>query len=223
MNIANLLGTSAGASSAGATGKKDEYAQTKDEFLKLLLAQLKNQDPLSSPDVDKLAEQITSFGQLEQLMNLNKSMEGLSGLSGSYDKTQAIGMIGKKVDLEGSNLEIKGEHKSSVGYEIAEAAERVNVVIKDASGQTVRTIVFNNVPAGVNTQPFDGKSEAGADLPDGQYQIAVTAFAAGGRAISAAPLKEGVVTGVVMDPVDGVWVAVDGRYYPLDKIFSVRN
>jgi flagellar basal-body rod modification protein FlgD len=94
MNIADALGpryaaeTSNSNSTSSSSNSNDSTSKTefgKDEFLKLLVAQLKNQDPMNPMDNQEFVSQLATFTSLEQLMSINKGVSKLAGTDGSKD------------------------------------------------------------------------------------------------------------------------------------------
>src|SRR4051794_36053729 len=107
MSIQDIVSAGAGASTPKSVSAVTGSASaTKDQFLKLLIAQMKNQDPLSPPDADKFSEQMTQFGQLEQLFNLNDSMSSIAQHQSSMDRSQAVSLIGREVEAQGDQIEL---------------------------------------------------------------------------------------------------------------------
>ena len=87
----------------------------KDDFMKLLVAQLKHQDPTAPSDMNAMTEQMTQFGILEQLTNLTKAGEATRT---SLEETQAVALLGKSVtyeDEQGSLVTAKVEKVDTSG------------------------------------------------------------------------------------------------------------
>ncbi|MDQ5808730.1 MAG: flagellar hook assembly protein FlgD [Actinomycetota bacterium] len=105
------LATSTGATAAKTTdSKKSAGVLGKDDFLKLLVAQLKNQDPSNAQDMESMTQQMTQFSMLEQLTNLAASTETSNV---SLARTHAVELLGKNVsykDTDGSIKEGVVEH-----------------------------------------------------------------------------------------------------------------
>ena len=98
------LTTSTGAASIGAADpKKSAGILGKDDFLKLLVAQLKNQDPSNAQDMESMTQQMTQFSMLEQLTNLSEATE-TSNIS--LARTHAVELLGKKVTYRNEANEI---------------------------------------------------------------------------------------------------------------------
>lgn len=194
----------------------------KDQFLKLLLAQLKNQDPLQPPDASKFTEDMTQFGQLEQLFNLNESLGKMNASQMNADRTQAVSLIGKQVEAPGNQFTLKSGESAKLGYTLERSAKTVGMEILDSHGTLVRSYNLGHQAIGTYTQEFDGKDDAGDTLPDGTYQIKMTATDLAGAAVKAASIVRGTVSGVVFD-ASGPVIQVGNRRVQMSDILSVQG
>ncbi|MDP3695802.1 MAG: flagellar hook capping FlgD N-terminal domain-containing protein, partial [Desulfocapsaceae bacterium] len=170
----------------------------KEDFLNLLVAQLKNQDPLEPEDPTAFTAQLAQFSSLEQLTNLNKTMEGLTTAQANSARLSSLGLIGKDVTYNGSTVTLEGK-PVDIGYQLDGTASSVTLSIQDANGKTVRTFqaADTELKAGNHFISWDGTDQDGKLLANGKYTIVLQASAAGKDAsIAAAPLVRSVVTGV---------------------------
>lgn len=183
----------------------------KDDFLSLLVAQLKNQDPLKPDDPTAFTAQLAQFSSLEQLTNLNKSMEGLTSAQTNSERLSSLNLIGKDVSYNGSTVNLTGK-PVTIGYQLDGVASGVTLSIQDANGKTVHTLeaASTELGAGNHFITWDGTDQNGNALADGKYTIVLQASAAGKDAsIAAAPLVRSVVTGV--DLSSGIITTRDGE------------
>ena len=179
------------------TAKKDTI-MGKDDFLTLLVAQLKNQDPLKPDDPTAFTAQLAQFSSLEQLTNLNKSMEGLTTAQTNSERLSSLSLIGKDVSYNGGTITLEGK-PVDIGYQLDGTASSVTLSIQDANGKTVHTVqaADSELKAGNHFITWDGKDQSGNLLADGKYTIVLQASAAGKDAsIAVAPLVRSTVTGV---------------------------
>jgi flagellar basal-body rod modification protein FlgD len=180
------------------TVAKKDTVMGKEDFLSLLVAQLKNQDPLEPEDPTAFTAQLAQFSSLEQLTNLNTTMEGLTTAQTNSSRLSSLNLIGKDITYNGSTVTLEGK-PVDIGYQIDGPATSVTISIQDANGKTVRTIQASDseLKAGNHFISWDGKDQAGNLLASGKYTIVLQASAAGeGASIAAAPLVRSVVTGV---------------------------
>jgi flagellar basal-body rod modification protein FlgD len=200
---AAVSGVTDTATSTTSSVKKTAADEQQDRFLKLLVTQMKNQDPLNPLD----NAQVTS--QMAQLSTVN-GIEKLNTTLAAFTKAQAfqsVGMIGHYVLAPGDSLNLSGG-KALAGVELQSAADSVKVNIVDSKGVTVRTIDLAKQDAGVVSFQWDGKTTEGLDAPDGAYKFNVTATQ-GGKSIAPTALSVGMVQSVLMDQV-GPSLSVQG-------------
>jgi flagellar basal-body rod modification protein FlgD len=189
--------TSAGTTSSSAAAKKTSV-MGKDDFLNLLVAQLKNQDPLSPDDPTAFTAQLAQFSSLEQLTNLNTSMEGLTEAQNNSEKISSLSLIGKNVSYNSGTLNYAGQ-PIELGYQLDGTASSVTISIQDANGKTVHTTqaAATELGAGNHFITWDGTDQDGNPVASGKYTIVLQASAAGtGATVAASPLVRSVVTGV---------------------------
>ena len=158
--------------SSTSTTSKTEEAQTR--FLKLLAEQLKNQDPLNPMDNAQMTSQLAQISTVDGIDKLNKTLTSLLEGSQSNEALQAAALVGKGVMVEGTKLTLSGS-KAYGGFELATAADKVTLTIKDSKGLEVRKMELGSSDAGVFNFAWDGKSTNGTQAVDGNYTISVSA------------------------------------------------
>ena len=194
----------------------------KDEFLRLLIAQLKNQDPLSPMENTEFTAQMAQFSSLEQLFNVNDNLESLQTLNAAVANTQALALIGKQIQAEGDIVYVLGGKASGLVFNLDEQAVRVTVHITDASGNIVRTVFRGAMSGGMQEVAWDGKSDVGGSLPDGLYGYVVDAVNAAGEPVDSDSFMSGVVEAVSMD--NGItYVHIGDAKVMITEIIEVRQ
>ena len=139
--------TSAAAAASSLTSASDAGSQ--DRFLKLLVTQLQNQDPLSPMDNAELTSQIAQINTVTGIATLNTSVQGLSGQFLQMQTLQGASLIGKDVIVPGNKLDIT-DGVGQGGFELAAAADSVKVEVLNAAGTVVDTVQLGASNAGVN-------------------------------------------------------------------------
>lgn len=196
----------------------------KETFLKLLTTQLKNQDPLSPTDTTQMTQQITQMTGVEQQLVTNDLLAALVGMNSGTGLSEGVSMIGKQVTAITDNSTLKNG-KATFSWTQPGASTSLKVEIKNAAGKVVRTLVPDDQKSGDHTITWDGKDDAGAQLPDGGvYTIAVTAKGGDGKELKVTNIKgraEGVVSAV--DNTTGQpMVVVDGKTIPVDNVVGIK-
>lgn len=157
-----------------AAANKDKSTLGKDDFLKLLLLELKYQDPTSPMDSEKILSQTSQLATLESTENTNKALETLAASLTSSMQYSGISAIGKMADT-GSNAIVK-EKGESATFEIyfPEKVASGSVNILDSSGKVLRSISIAETEAGTAQYKWDGKDNGGTALEEGIYYVEST-------------------------------------------------
>lgn len=213
-----------GGSQAGATTTIADSRSTlnKDQFLKLLLVQLKNQDPLQpSADPNEFTKQMTQFGQLEQLFNVNDSLKSIGADQTRMARSDAVSMIGKQVEAKSELIEVRGGVNSPIGISLQQPASSVKVEVMDTLGRVVRTIDYTDQEAGSTYHDFDGKDNTGSDL-SGVYSVRISAKSANGTNIPAQGILKSVVSGVDYTTGSPV-LRIGNRNVAIEDVLSISQ
>jgi flagellar basal-body rod modification protein FlgD len=194
----------------------------KEDFLTLLVAQLKNQDPLNPDDPTEFTAQLAQFSSLEQLYNLNDSMQALATAQGNSEKLTALSLIGQSVSYNGSAFTFDGM-PVELGYQLDGTAANVTLSIQNENGQTVHTLQApsTELAAGNHFITWNGIDQNGTPVANGKYKIVLQASAAGeNTSIAAASLVRSEVTGVDMS--NGMLTTKDGEVLLMNilKVFA---
>ena len=198
--------TAAAAASAPSSGAVSSTEQ-QDRFLKLLVTQMKNQDPLNPLDNAQVTSQLAQINTVSGIEKLNGTLQNLSTSFLAGQSLQSAALIGHQVLTDGNRLAYSGAPVAA-GAELQQPADRVTVTIADAAGNTVRTLELGPQKAGVARFEWDGLNDGGARVADGAYSMRIAALR-GGQQVTATPLAMGLV-GSVSFGNDGLRVDVDG-------------
>jgi flagellar basal-body rod modification protein FlgD len=194
----------------------------KEDFLKLLVAQLSNQDPLSPTDPGEFVAQLSQFSSLEQLMNIKGGLDLVAVTQTAGTSAQMVSFIGKDVEYDGSSV-VWSEDQSPVDmrYSLDRGAAEVEVRIADAQGNTLETRSLGARGEGANTFTFDGRLQSGKVLPPGTYTIEVTAKDADGNKTPVDLRSSGRVTGVTFENGYPQLVLNGGRTLGLAQVLEI--
>jgi flagellar basal-body rod modification protein FlgD len=165
------------------------------EFMKLLVTQLQNQDPLNPLDSANFSAQLAQFSSLEQLTQINQNLADQAQRGRAAGRFEAVGFIGREVTGASLGIAVNGGVATTLDYTLTQAGA-VRAKIVNSSGQQVADLVLGSQAAGKQT--FDLSRIPGAPrLDDGQYAVVVTqANPAGGVANIINTYVTGRVTGV---------------------------
>ncbi len=205
---------------------KNKSELGKDDFLKLMIEQLKHQDPMDPMDSSQYSAQLAQFSSLEQLTNLNDYMK--QSVDANYFLTQSINntlyanLIGKEVKVGGSELTVNGQSEISIGYELPEHAKSVEIKIYNEFGRLVNTINADN-SKGENKLSWDLSDNNGVKVANGNYSFAIEATALNGdKMVPASTYKLGKIDGVKYTE-SGTMLVINGALYQSDSILEILN
>ena len=153
-------------------------AEQQDRFMKLLVAQMKNQDPLNPMDNAQMTSQIAQINTVSGIEKLNTTVTSLLASFNNLQAQSATQLPGRSVLVPGTGLTLT-DGKAMGGVELGGAADAVTVDIVDATGATVRSLSLGASSAGVRSFNWDGLLTDGKAAPDGGYRIRVSATAGG--------------------------------------------
>lgn len=196
MTINSLTASSGTTTTAASTSSSQTTVdEAQSRFMKLLVAQLQNQDPMNPMDNAELTTQIAQLNTVTGINQLNDSMQSLlSGVQTSQTMA-ATSLIGRSVLVPGSAVQLAEGQTATMVADLAQAADTLLLTIRDASGKVVRTQTLDAQSAGQQSLSWDGKTDAGSSAPAGSYQFEVQASSAG-QAVTATTLMAGQVASV---------------------------
>lgn len=180
----------------------------KDDFLNLLVEQLKNQDPLNPMEDKEFTAQLANFSSLEQLTEINEGIGDLTAGTQRQEMLNGVSFIGKEVMAAGEGLSKSGDHVSSMSFTLNESAFDVYVNIFDEYGNIVKTLEMGAMQQGEHSIDWDGADYNGSEVPDGIYYVSMAAENSEGEPI--------LVNTEVSGTVKGVNVYSDGYYLQLE-------
>ncbi|MCM0020756.1 MAG: flagellar hook assembly protein FlgD [Tagaea sp.] len=214
----NTTSTSAAQGSAAAASAT--FGKNFDTFLRLLTTQLQNQDPLSPMDTTQFTQQLVQFSSVEQSIRQNQNLETLIAYQKNAQSSSAVSYIGKTVEMSGDKVGVVGG-QGTITYQLPEAANRTIINIFDKDGKMV-TRLEGTSRQGDNAVDWNGRSDTGAQLPDGDYKVEIVASDFAGRALRVNTALTGTVTDVHF--VDGsTLLTVNGVRLPLSQLTAVRG
>ena len=190
--------TSSSAASTAATASTSAASgNSEDRFLKLLVAQLKNQDPLNPMDNAQVTSQMA---QIQTVSGIEKLNSTVLGLNAQFAQLQALGgaaLVGRNVLIEGNRM-VAADGTGHGGFELASQADRVKLEVLDGAGRVIDTVELGTNASGRHS--FDWTPPAGVDAAQAaKFRVTATL---GTTAVTA--------TTYTQDRVDAVSAGVDG-------------
>jgi flagellar basal-body rod modification protein FlgD len=163
----------------------------KDDFLKLLITQLRYQEPLNPLDQNQFMTQTAQFSSLESLQNIDRGLASLQSTMGGSALMQAATLLGKTAVASGADFAFDGGG-TSLPFALDADASAVSVQLVDANGTVVQTLESGPLSAGGHAITWDGADSSGTPMSPGTYHYRVSAQ--GAHAAAAAGSIDGIHT-----------------------------
>lgn len=214
----------ASASSGLAAALGGDQALGKDSFLKLLVAQIANQDPLNPMDNTAFVAQLAQFSALEQQLSTNQLLQLVATQQQGLANNGIVDLVGKTVTVKGSMTTLSDSGAGApVRFTLGDDANSVTVTIRDLQGQPIRTMKVGAKQAGVVNLAWDGKNDSGTQQPPGVYSISVSATGADGGAIEVLQQTTGVVKSISFEQGYPNLQLDNGVTAPASELLSVNG
>lgn len=224
--INGAIGTTATGSSSPASKAAAASGTTLGgtDFLALMLAQLKNQDPTSPVDSHTFLNQLAQLSQVQGITQLNTSFSALSNSLTSSQALQASSLLGRKALVSSSTATLAANGTLSGAVKVPQTTSLVVLNITDSSGALVRQIDLGAQSAGLANFSWDGKAGNGAQAPAGTYTLSAQ-FAGAASGTAATTLVNGTVESVSMGAgTTGLTVNVSGiGSMPFSNVQRISN
>ncbi|HET9241355.1 MAG TPA: flagellar hook assembly protein FlgD [Oligoflexus sp.] len=192
----------------------------KDDFLKLFVTQLQNQNPLNPEADTEMAAKLAQFNGLEQMLNVNKSLEKMLAEQNTTRNLQLVNYVGRDVIVDGGRTRITEGKPTPTEYKVENDAAQSVLEVRNSSGILVHQIDLGPVNAGTHQLKWDGKTTDGKAIPDGTYTLNMTARNLDGKPVPVNLTSRVKVTGIDINSKDGGLFSEFGKI-KFDQIKSV--
>lgn len=210
-------GTDPLASKGGGQSAED----LRDQFLKILLTQMQNQNPLDPMDTKEMTGQLAQFSSLEQQINTNSKLDSMLTAMNSTASTSAFNYIGQTAELNSKNT-ILEDGKADWNYTISNPAETVTIKVSDASGKVLYSKDMKDIPSG--TYSFvANKDDFSSAVAEGQ----VLTFSVTAKHITGVAIRSDISTTVKVDGVEsgpkGISLRAGGLLFSMDDVLRFKT
>lgn len=186
-----------GASAIGGAPTPKPPPASADQFMRLLMAQLQNQNPLDPQKSSEFVTQLAQIAQIEQTAQVNTHLATMEAGQAASSRATLSGLVGKTVTARASAVTVpEGGAPPAVLAHLDQAASDVSVTLRDASGKAVRTLKLGARGAGDAAVPWDGKNENGSPVPPGRYAIEIKATGADGKEVTSTARIRGLIDSI---------------------------
>jgi flagellar basal-body rod modification protein FlgD len=203
MSIADIInGTGAAGSASQGSGvkKKDQLGQA--EFLELMIAQLKNQDPFKAMDPSQFLGQLAQFGTVSGIAEIKEAFGTLSESMRSSQVLDGATMVGREVLVPSDEVMLQAEGSVKGAIDVPTGTNALQVNIRDANGALVRRMTLPTA-SGLQEFSWDGVADNGTRAAAGEYTFEAVANVAG-KSGSLEMLMAGRVNSVTIDAATGL-------------------
>ena len=194
----------------------------KNDFLKLLVAQLQAQDPLDPQSAEDFSAQLAQFSSLEQMTNVNTNLEQIQKFEQAVNNSSLVNLIGKSIDAPGNRIDLNSGDVKTLNFSIADDAAQVEVEVFDSTGKKVTTLPLGNLEAGNNQAVWNGKDAEGKAVQPGAYTFQVNAETINGEEVTAQTFVSGKITDVIFEE-GGAKALINGQKISVSEISRVTS
>jgi flagellar basal-body rod modification protein FlgD len=208
------------ATPSSAAGSASSVKATKDDFLKLLVTQMKYQDPMNPMDSAQMTSQIAQLNTVEGINQLNATVSNLQASLMASQSMQSASLIGKTILADGNAISLLNG-SANLSIRLEGAAESVVVDVINASGRIIKTTDLGANAAGIKSFTWDGSTNEGGTAPNGQYTFQVNAKKLN-QAVAVTPLTQATVSGVELTAAGPQLSLNNGTNIALSTVRGVR-
>ncbi len=192
---------------ASAPTSRPTMKEQEDRFLRLMVTQLRNQDPLNPLDNAQITSQLAQINTVHGLDRLNATLNALLSQARAGQQVAAASLVGRGVLVPGNDLVLEGG-AAFYGVELEEPVDELTVTIRDAAGRLVHQADLGPHGAGVHGLRWDGATASGTVAADGRYTFELSAVR-GEKRLPATALAFGRVDAVTRSG-DSIALALAG-------------
>ncbi len=251
MDISQFINPSQTEQSRSSENGSNNFAGALDDgldreaFLKMLVAQLNNQDPLNPQEGHEFAAQLAQFSTVEQLQSLNKQFAGQSeilevlqeefgdqmttqnekieSLRSGMQLNRATSLIGQTIETKGNQVSWSGSGAAPLNVHFDKPAATATVTVRDSDGNVVRTLEATDIQQGPQTFPWDGMMDDGETAPPGAYTFQVRAEDSNGNRVPTETITIGTVDRVSFEGDGKALLWMGNVSIPLSEVRSMYN
>ena len=222
----SIIPTAYSSYGSGSEPNVDVSQLGKNDFLTLLIAQLRNQDPLNPASNTEFIAQLAQFSSLEQMtlmnVNLEKSLENNINMTEAVSNAMIINYFGKYVTAETDSFIYDGNNPVQLRFDLDSVASWGKLEITGESGNIIRSVSLDAMEDGVNFFEWDGLTNTGVQAKSGVYKYTVELYDVSGNEVGVSQMFSGVVDGISFK--NGVpQLNIGGVLVPFDRVKDITQ
>jgi len=196
--MATISGVTAAETATDTARKSGPKELGQEDFLQLLVTQLKNQDPLNPTDNTEFVAQLAQFSQLEQSVKQAQLLQQNLEAQQASRQFTLLPMIGRQIGVDMPLVQYT-DGPAAIRYALERDAANVRIDISDQDGRLVRRLEYADRPSGLNAVEWDGRNQNGALMPAGVYRYGLSAIDRQGEPVTAQSRAQLTVSGIRME------------------------
>jgi len=181
----------------------------KDDFLRIMISQMKHQDPTQPFKAEQFATELAQFTSVEQLQNLNQSMNKMANQSQPLERLSMTSLIGKTVTVDRERFPHAEGTNDNLSFMLPKDAAQVRLAVIAENGETIFDKEIGAQKSGSNSYVWDGNQSNGLPVKTGNYIFRVSAVDDKGQSIETNPLARAKVVGVSFEGQEAVFLIGD--------------
>ncbi len=222
--VSSLTSAASTQSSSNSLVSNADDTLDKSAFLKLLVEQLKNQDPLQPQDDSAFVAQLAQFSGLEQQMQTNTTLSQIVTQLQGQNNAQLTSLVGTNATIQGRVATLDGNGDAvPITFMLNSASAATKASIQDSNGNDIRDIDLGAQNAGLVQFNWDGRNSSGNIQPAGNYTITISATGSNGAPVSVSQDISGTVSSVSFDQGYPVLNLQNGVSAPVSELLRVQS
>jgi flagellar basal-body rod modification protein FlgD len=183
----------------------------KDDFLRIMITQMKNQDPSKPFNADEMAQQMAQYASVEQLQNVNQNIQKLDNNNKTTERMAMTGMIGKTVTVDRERFQHVESQGDSLSYSLPKNAASVKLTIQAENGEPILEKDLGPQKVGEQSFSWDGAKSNTLPAKSGTFVFKIVALDEKGISIPTNPQTRGKVIGVGFEGAEPVFLVGDAK------------
>ena len=201
-------------------------AMGKEDFLKLLITQLKYQSPLEPMKNEQFVTQLAQFSSLEEIQNLNEKFDQSTRsnvlMAQSIGNSMATTLIGRKVKIQTDQFQLSKADEMEVHYTLSQPQDHVTVEIYDSDGNMVASEILDAQSSGDHVFKWNGEDKEGAEASAGDYKVKMKTTNSDKKEVDIPTYLVGEVKGVQYSD-GGAYLMIGGKKYGIGDVLEVMK
>ena len=171
-------------------------ALDKDDFMRIMITEMKHQDPTKPMDSDRMATQMAQVTSVEQMKNMGTAIEKLADKNSATDRLAMSAMIGKTVTVDKGRFAHQKGTLSPINFDLPADAQKIKLTVLNEKGEEVATRELEPMKAGTNVYNWDGINASNIQSPTAPYIVRIDAEDAKGNKMKIDSISQETVVGV---------------------------